>query len=437
MRHSRNGKIRFFYLLALFGIYRNIFVFMNLSINTSIYGMFLILALSYYLTDCLNFNKNHYKSRDFIISSALNFILFLIFYFFLKMEKIIIAFVVYDILQNLLFASLLKIFKQNKKVLILGDEEPKEKIEKILKDEEKYKYIGFIAENNLNSLGTIKNAKEIIEKYGVEEIIYTSRKQAKKYSEQIVELKLSGTEVTDYLSFLEQIEGKIDTEKIDDLWVVTSDGFKVLNNSLQKRIKRLFDIVMAILIFIPAFPFMVITYILVKLDVGIKYIILNPMKILKNPAFFKQKRIGFRGKEFEIIKFRSMKIHDPSKFSKYASEHDNRITKFGKFMRKMRLDELPQLINVLRGDMSFVGPRPEWNELGRDYEKKIKNYKLRYGVVPGLTGWAQVMYPYGASVDDAERKLEYDLYYIKHQDFVLDTVVFFKTIKIVLFGKGM
>ena len=250
-------------------------------------------------------------------------------------------------------------------------------------------------------------------------------------------MKLSGTEVTDYLSFLEQIEGKIDTEKIDDLWVVTSDGFKVLNNSLQKRIKRLFDIVMAILIFIPAFPFMVITYILVKLDVGIKYIILNPMKILKNPAFFKQKRIGFRGKEFEIIKFRSMKIHDPSKFSKYASEHDNRITKFGKFMRKMRLDELPQLINVLRGDMSFVGPRPEWNELGKDYEKKIKNYKLRYGVVPGLTGWAQVMYPYGASVDDAERKLEYDLYYIKHQDFVLDIVVFFKTIKIVLFGKGM
>ena len=437
MRHSRNGKIRFFYLLALFGIYRNIFVFMNLSINTSIYGMFLILALSYYLTDCLNFNKNHYKSRDFIISSALNFVLFLIFYFFLKMEKIIIAFIVYDILQNLLFAFLLKIFKQNKKVLILGDEEPKEKIEKILKDEEKYKYIGFIAENNSNSLGTIENAKEIIEKYGVEEIIYTSRKQAKKYSEQIVELKLSGTEVTDYLSFLEQIEGKIDTEKIDDLWVVTSDGFKVLNNSLQKRIKRLFDIVMAILIFIPAFPFMIITYILVKLDVGIKYIILNPMKILKNPAFFKQKRIGFRGKEFEIIKFRSMKIHDPSKFSKYASEHDNRITKFGKFMRKMRLDELPQLINVLRGDMSFVGPRPEWNELGRDYEKKIKNYKLRYGVVPGLTGWAQVMYPYGASVDDAERKLEYDLYYIKHQDFVLDTVVFFKTIKIVLFGKGM
>ena len=432
MRHSRNGKIRFFYLTTLFIIYRSIFVLMNLSINTAIYGMFFILALSYYLLDCLNFNKNHYKSRDFIISSSLNFTMFLIFYLFLKMEKMVIAFVVYNSLQNILFALLLKIFKSQKKVIILGDDEPKEKIERIRKEEEKYKYIGFIAENNSESLGNMKNVKEIIEKYGVEEIIYTSRKEAKKYSEEIVELKLSGIEVIDYLSFLEQIEGKIDINKIDDLWVVTSDGFKVLNNSFQKRVKRLFDIVTAVLIFIPAFPFMVITYILVKFDCGF-----NISKVLKNPAFFKQKRIGVRGKEFEIIKFRSMKIHDPDKFSKYASEHDDRITKFGKFMRKMRLDELPQLINVLRGDMSFVGPRPEWNELGREYEKKIKNYKLRYGVIPGLTGWAQVMYPYGASVDDAERKLEYDLYYIKHQDFVLDLVVFFKTIKIVLFGKGM
>lgn len=147
-----------------------------------------------------------------------------------------------------------------------------------------------------------------------------------------------------------------------------------------------------------AMPFIILTFILVKLDVGIK----SPMKVIKNPAFFKQKRIGMKGNEFEIIKFRSMKIHDPAKFSKYASENDNRITSVGKFIRKTRLDELPQLINVLRGEMSFVGPRPEWNVLGREYEKKIKNYKLRYAVQPGLTGWAQVMYSYGASLEDAE-----------------------------------
>lgn len=211
-----------------------------------------------------------------------------------------------------------------------------------------------------------------------------------------------------------------------------SDGFIVLNNTLQKRIKRFFDIVVSISMLVGTIPFIVITYILVKLDVGIK----NPIKIIKNPAFFKQKRIGMKGNEFEIIKFRSMRIHDPTKFSKYASEDDNRITSIGRFIRKTRLDELPQLINVLRGEMSFVGPRPEWNELGREYEKKIKNYKLRYAVQPGLTGWAQVMYSYGASIEDAEIKLEYDLYYIKHQDFVMDMIIFFKTCKTVIFRKG-
>lgn len=216
-----------------------------------------------------------------------------------------------------------------------------------------------------------------------------------------------------------------------------TDGFIVLNNTFQRRVKRFFDIVAASIMFICFLPFMIVTYFLVKTDIGLKYLFTDPMKIIKNPVFFKQKRIGLRGEEFEMVKFRSMKVHDPSKFSKYASKNDDRITAVGKFIRKTRLDEFPQLINVLKGEMSFVGPRPEWNELGRDYEKKIKNYKLRYAVQPGLTGWAQVMYSYGASVKDAEIKLEYDLYYIKHQDFMLDMMIFFKTTKTVLFGKGM
>ena len=132
-----------------------------------------------------------------------------------------------------------------------------------------------------------------------------------------------------------------------------------------------------------------------------------------------------------------MKVHDPAKYSKYASEYDDRITKTGHFIRKTRLDELPQIINVINGDMSFVGPRPEWNELGRDYEKKIKNYHLRYAVRPGITGWAQTMYSYGASLDDAKVKLEYDLYYIKNQSLILDLMILFKTSKTVVFGKGM
>lgn len=218
-------------------------------------------------------------------------------------------------------------------------------------------------------------------------------------------------------------------DKLSKKWVVESQGFDVLSSSLENRIKRSIDILLALFVLILGFPFMMITYILVKLD--------NPKNFFSNPAFFKQKRIGISGEEFEIVKFRSMRLHDPTQHSKYASENDNRITLVGKFIRKTRLDELPQIWNVLKGDMSFVGPRPEWNELGREYEKKINMYKIRYAVKPGLTGWAQVMYPYGASLDDAKQKLEYDIYYIKYQNFVLDIIILFKTIKVVLFGKGM
>lgn len=325
-------------------------------------------------------------------------------------------------------------------IIIDSGEHYTDTVIKILTNHEKYRYLGYLCEEKNEKeryLGKIEDVKEIVKMRNADTIIFTSRKQIKNYANEIMDLKLQGITVIDYIGFIEEYEGKIDVEKIDSLWVVMTDGFVVLNNTLQRRIKRLFDIVMATIMFICFLPFMIITYVLVKTDIGLKYLFTDPMKIIKNPAFFKQKRIGLRGEEFEMVKFRSMKVHDPSKFSKYASKNDDRITAVGKFIRKTRLDEFPQLINVLKGEMSFVGPRPEWNELGRDYEKKIKNYKLRYAVQPGLTGWAQVMYSYGASVKDAEIKLEYDLYYIKHQDFMLDMMIFFKTTKTVLFGKGM
>jgi len=131
-----------------------------------------------------------------------------------------------------------------------------------------------------------------------------------------------------------------------------------------------------------------------------------------------------------------MKMHDPSKYSKYTLDNDIRVTKFGKFMRKTRIDELPQLWNILKGTMSFVGPRPEWDILAKEYEKQINYYNLRHLIKPGITGWAQVMFPYGENLEDAKKKLEYDLYYLKHQDLILDVLVVIKTAKAVLFGKG-
>lgn len=439
MRHNRNAKIRIIYFFVLFFLYRSIFVYLDLSINTAVYGIYILIAFFYYLLDLLNFNNCLYKTKDFIYSTAINFGGFCIFYFFYKKIEFIHAFIFYNLFQNILRYLLLVCNKKITNVSIIDSGENTERIADILEKNRQYNYIGYVNTEEKTKekyLGKITDIKKIVKEKNIESIIFTSRKQIINYSNIIADLKLQGIEIIDYITFLEKCEGKIDTEKIDDLWIVMSDGFIVLNNSLQKRIKRFFDITVSILMLIGAIPFIILTYLLVKLDVGIKNIFINPMKIIKNPVFFKQKRIGMKGNEFEIIKFRSMKIHDPTKFSKYASEDDNRITLIRRFIRKTRLDELPQLINVLRGEMSFVGPRPEWNELGREYEKKIKNYKLRYAVQPGLTGWAQVMYSYGASLEDAEIKLEYDLYYIKHQDFVMDMIIFFKTCKTVIFGKG-
>ena len=441
VKHTRNIRMRLIYFILLFIVYRQSFVIQKLSLNLAMYGLFIILFFSYYLFNTINFDSR-YQRVNIIYSTILNFFTFMIFYFFYKEETLIFAFLTYTVIQTTLNYLLYKKEEKKSRVLILDNENSYvEIIEDSLElRDNKYRYCGYLANDVVDGkyyLGRLDEIKEIVEKEKIEIIIFVKDKVLKEYSDLILEVKLRGVRVVDYLTFLENIEGKIDVEKIDSMWVLMSNGFDTLSNDFEKKLKRLFDVVLSFILFICFIPFMAVTYVMVKLDVGVKYLFTNPRKIWENPAFFKQKRIGFRGKEFEIIKFRSMKVHDPNKYSKYASEHDDRITKMGHFIRKTRLDELPQVINVLRGDMSFVGPRPEWDILGRDYEKKIKNYHLRYAVQPGITGWAQTMFTYGASVDDAKIKLEYDLYYVKNNSLVLDMIILFKTSKIVLFGKGM
>ena len=192
---------------------------------------------------------------------------------------------------------------------------------------------------------------------------------------------------------------------------------------MQNRIKRIFDISMAVVIGILTSPIMVIAAIIVRFE--------SP-----GPIIYSQARVGEHNKEFNVHKFRSMRNDAEKDGAKWAMKNDPRVTKFGNFMRKTRIDELPQLLNVLKGEMSFIGPRPERMVFIKDLEKVIPYYNLRHLVKPGLTGWAQVMYPYGASVEDAKRKLEYDLYYIKHHSISLDIAIMFMTLKTVVFGKG-
>lgn len=402
MNHFLNFKVRIIYFFLLCVVYFLNLYYFDFYDYKSIYLVIFILFLMYYLFDVANFDSYKVRIKKILTSVIINMAVFLLMYFLTRNIKSVYIFFIYTVAQIILKCSILYFDRENIRVLILGyDEIPTLKIVDIIKEKKnKYKYVGYVYEKEEkleNYLGKIEEIEEIVEKNNIQEIIFVSRKQVKVYADLVVKLKFKGITVVDYLGFLEREEGRVDVDKIDDLWVLMSTGFNSFNSKLQKRIKRAFDFIASLILLVVSFPFMIFTYILVKKDGG--------------PAFFKQKRIGMNGKEFEIIKFRSMKVHDPNKFSKYASENDDRITKVGHFIRKTRLDELPQLINVFRGDMSFVGPRPEWNELGHDYEKKIKNYHLRYAVRPGITGWAQTMYFYSSTIEEVKEKLEYDLYY--------------------------
>lgn len=416
MRHSQNSRGRIIYTATLFLLFEIIRENFKIERAFIYYLLFVISIFFYYIFDVFSFNKK-YRYREVILTAVINIFIFCILMSYYKKPLLIVAGGVYTILQNLIKYFYSLAFCGIEKVVILTDKKEDE-LEDIIRKNENLYLVGYISLENINQINEL-NPREVI--YPIE--------MENKIVDEVFELKMSGIKVKDSMTFLQEFEGKVSVDTLSKEWVIKTKGFEVLSSGVEQRIKRFLDIIMSIGVLIFGVPLMVFTYILVKLD--------NPKNFLKNPALFKQKRIGSGGKEFEIIKFRSMMIHNPNEHSKYASEKDNRITSIGKIIRKTRLDELPQIFNVLKGEMSFVGPRPEWNELGRDYEEKINMYKVRYVVKPGLTGWAQVMYPYGASLEDAKKKLEYDIYYIKHQNLILDIMILFKTVKIVLFGKGM
>jgi sugar transferase (PEP-CTERM system associated) len=236
--------------------------------------------------------------------------------------------------------------------------------------------------------------------------------------------KIRGVEITEILDFIERETGQIAVNLIYPSWVIYSNGFASANY-LRNTLDWIFNAAIAVVILFFTWPIMLITALLIKLEEGIHA-----------PVFYFQERVGLDGQAFKIIKFRSMRVDAEKNGAQWAAKNDDRTTKIGGFLRKYRVDELPQIYNVLRGDMGFVGPRPERPEFVQDLVKKIPYYNERHNVKPGLTGWAQLQYPYGATEEDAMEKLKYDLYYIKHRSFLLDLLILVRTVEIVLFGKG-
>lgn len=416
MKHSQNNKGRVFYTISLVLLFEIIRKKFEMDRELMCYSIFSIIVFFYYIFDTFSFNKK-YRYREIIVSGAINGFVFYILAAYYQKPTLVFGWIIYSVFQNIIKYFYNNIFSIAERIVLLTDKR-EEILESIIKKNEKLYFEGYV---NLDEINRIKNIKPSVVIYPIE--------ITNLIVNEIFDLKMSGIKVMDSILFLQEFEGKIDVDTLSKDWVINAKGFEILSSRVEQKIKRFLDILMSVIILLVGSPFMVVTYFLVKLD--------NPKNFLKNPAFFKQKRIGHEGKDFEIVKFRSMRIHNSSEHSKYASEKDDRITLVGKFIRKIRLDELPQIINVLKGDMSFIGPRPEWNELGRDYEEKINMYKMRYAVKPGLTGWAQVMYPYGASLEDTKKKLEYDIYYIKYQNVLLDIIILFKTVRVVLFGKGL
>lgn len=280
---------------------------------------------------------------------------------------------------------------------------------------------------NITSSRIVSNQlslEEVVNALGIDEIIVAVREQRGGVLplRALLECRLSGIQITDLPRFFERVHQRIPIESLKASWLIYGRGFR--QTWLRRFVKRSFDIVVVAVMLPMALPIMMVVAFLIFLDGG-------------TPIIYRQERVGCRGRSFTLLKFRSM-TQDAEKNGEasWASINDSRVTAVGRFLRHTRMDELPQLINVLRGEMSFVGPRPERPPFVATLTEKVPFYAVRHSVKPGLTGWAQVRYTYGGNVEESIKKLEYDLYYVKNNSLLLDLLILLKTIRVVLLGQG-
>ena len=274
-------------------------------------------------------------------------------------------------------------------------------------------------------LDTRESLPELASRLQIGEIILAvrDRRDGGMPVQDLLKCKLRGTRILELSSFFERENGHLQLDSMNASWMILAEGFN--QGIIRDTIKRLFDLVVSTAMLVFTLPIMVITAMLIKLE--------SP-----GPVLYRQERVGQGCRNFTILKFRSM-CADAEKDGKprWARQNDSRVTLTGRFIRRTRIDELPQIFNVFFGDMSFVGPRPERPYFVEDLTQKIPYYGVRHTVKPGITGWAQVRYPYGASYEDAMHKLQYDLYYVKNHSLFLDLMILFQTAQVVLWGRGV
>ena len=323
--------------------------------------------------------------------------------------------------------------RDRKRVLVLGTAEAGITLvrELIARPELNVKVVGFLDEKgenigkslvNPSIIGSANQVADIAKEKMVSQVILSlNERRGRTPVEQLLQLKFSGVQVAEAHSVYEEVTGKILLTNLEPSWLFLSTGFR--KSPFLLTAKRWIDVAVSLLGITLGLPLMGLIALAIWLETGF-------------PILFRQERLGLGQRPFTILKFRSMFQDAEAGGPSWAQNDDPRITRVGRLLRKYRLDELPQLFNVLRGAMSFVGPRPEQTKLCKMLEEMIPMYWRRHSVRPGITGWAQVKYRYGSTIEDAKRKLEYELYYIKNLSLKLDLAIILATFKVILFGRG-
>ncbi len=335
------------------------------------------------------------------------------------------------VMNRLIVGAFLGTSAFRRRVLVLGAGGRAERIRKLSERRGSgFVVVGFVGMSDTKNTvaeaierSAIHDLSKFVANLGASEVVLALEERRNSLPlKDLLRIKTAGVHVNDFSSFLERETGRVDLDTLNPSWLIFSDGFSS-GRAISSVAKRLFDIGASSLLLLLTFPVIVIFAILVKLD-------------SKGPAFFRQVRVGLYGQEFVVLKLRSMRTDAEKDGAKWAEKDDARITRVGKIIRKLRIDELPQVWTVLKGQMSFVGPRPEVPKFVADLDDKLPYYAERHMVKPGITGWAQINYPYGASIEDSRHKLEYDLYYAKNYTPFLDLLILLQTLRVVLWPEG-
>lgn len=335
------------------------------------------------------------------------------------------------VLNRLIVGGILGATAFRRRVLVLGAGSRADRLRKLAEREESgFVIVGYVAMTDAEPIvaeaiyrGAISNLTRHVENLGAAEVVLAleERRNALPLSD-LLRIKTTGVYVNDFSSFIERETGRVDLDTLNPSWLIFSDGFSS-GRAISSAAKRVFDITVSLLLLLVTAPIIVLFAMLIRID-------------SRGPAFFRQARVGLYGEVFDVIKLRSMRTDAEVNGAQFAQKDDPRVTRIGRFIRQTRIDELPQTWSVLKGEMSFVGPRPERPEFVTELNEQLPYYAERHMVKPGITGWAQINYPYGASMEDSRHKLEYDLYYAKNYTPFLDLLILLQTLRVVLWHEG-